>query len=309
MEIQHLKYFVDSVRCGSFAKAAEELYVTRQTISGAVSQLEDELGFALLKRNKNGVELTEDGAVFYDRIRQMFEEFGRLSDDMKEYAARYRPRVRIGIAQFFDYRDAEYIQGWIQENPQYHAELIYCQENESIRMMENGELDFLLTKMTHEINPNYTSEIVANNRIALYVHQDNPLYHKEYIEVSDLKGQTLISTDFGLEGRQYLDQASMPELEGVARLVNSDSMHNISLLLANRGVMIGTVNTVIYNHFRDLKVIPFAEEYYFPYYLNASVETMKNKVYYKIYRSLKKYLTQTYRAQAEKGSDTGRKTE
>ena len=54
--------FSKVVERGTLAKAAAELNVTPSAVSHSVSQLETELGFPLLIRNRTGVALTEDGA-------------------------------------------------------------------------------------------------------------------------------------------------------------------------------------------------------------------------------------------------------
>ena len=56
MEIQQLKYFVRAVEYGSIVKASQALFITRQTISAALTQLENEIGFSLLESGKYCVE-------------------------------------------------------------------------------------------------------------------------------------------------------------------------------------------------------------------------------------------------------------
>ena len=54
--------FSKVVERGTLAQAAAELNVTPSAVSHSISQLETELGFPLLIRNRTGVTLTEDGA-------------------------------------------------------------------------------------------------------------------------------------------------------------------------------------------------------------------------------------------------------
>lgn len=64
MDITLLKTFVEVVATGSFAAAAERLYVTQSAVSLRIQRLEDELGRPLFKRSKAGAELTPAGAEF-----------------------------------------------------------------------------------------------------------------------------------------------------------------------------------------------------------------------------------------------------
>ena len=50
MTISQIKYFLEAVDCGSFQKASEKLYISRQALSKQIRAVETELGFALLDR-------------------------------------------------------------------------------------------------------------------------------------------------------------------------------------------------------------------------------------------------------------------
>ena len=60
MELHQLRYLSAVAHCGSAAKAAEELYVSKQAVSKAIRSLEHETGFELFDRD-DGMRLTENG--------------------------------------------------------------------------------------------------------------------------------------------------------------------------------------------------------------------------------------------------------
>lgn len=64
MDITLLKTFVEVIASGSFAAAADRLYVTQSAVSLRIQRLEDELGRPLFIRSKAGAELTPAGAEF-----------------------------------------------------------------------------------------------------------------------------------------------------------------------------------------------------------------------------------------------------
>ena len=61
-------YFLKTCEAGSITKAAEELFVSRQTLSSSLSQLERELGVTLFKRSKTGITLTAQGELLRNTI-------------------------------------------------------------------------------------------------------------------------------------------------------------------------------------------------------------------------------------------------
>ena len=83
MRLEQLIYFTKIAEAGSIRSAAESLFVTPQSLSKAVAQLEQELGAALLTRSRVGVSLTAEGhhALEYARdilaqVEKMKQEFG-----------------------------------------------------------------------------------------------------------------------------------------------------------------------------------------------------------------------------------------
>ena len=66
MELRHLRYFVAAVEWKSLRAASRKIYVAQPAISQTISNLESELGVALLKRSGGkAIELTSEGEVFY----------------------------------------------------------------------------------------------------------------------------------------------------------------------------------------------------------------------------------------------------
>lgn len=53
MQFEQLVYFVKVVETGSISSAAENLYITRQTLSNSITLLEEQLGYLLIVRKKN----------------------------------------------------------------------------------------------------------------------------------------------------------------------------------------------------------------------------------------------------------------
>lgn len=47
-------------------KASEELHISQPAISKSIKKLEDQLGGTLFSRSNKGMELTEEGKMFYE---------------------------------------------------------------------------------------------------------------------------------------------------------------------------------------------------------------------------------------------------
>ena len=58
MTIQQLFYAITITESGSMNRAAENLYITQPTLTKAIKELENELGFSLFVRSGKGMILT-----------------------------------------------------------------------------------------------------------------------------------------------------------------------------------------------------------------------------------------------------------
>ncbi len=74
MEIQSLAILLDVARQGSFAAVARGRSVDPSSVSRAIANLEQELGFALFYRTTRTLSLTEAGAIYLHRIGPLVEE-------------------------------------------------------------------------------------------------------------------------------------------------------------------------------------------------------------------------------------------
>ena len=79
MTIQQIRCFVTVASCGSINKAASLLFVSQPNLSTTIRSLEKELGYQLLNRTRNGVELTAEGAIFLSHAREVLLQFDQLS--------------------------------------------------------------------------------------------------------------------------------------------------------------------------------------------------------------------------------------
>lgn len=82
-------------RLGSFSRAADELCITPSAVSHRITQLESQLGIALLLRTGQLVSLTPRGRELLPHVREGLEA---LRAGMAKIAKPARPRVRLTLA-------------------------------------------------------------------------------------------------------------------------------------------------------------------------------------------------------------------
>lgn len=72
-----MEVFVRVIECGSFTKAAESLNLANATITSSLRNLEKHLGVSLIQRNTRHLHLTQEGALFLPKCREIL----RLMED------------------------------------------------------------------------------------------------------------------------------------------------------------------------------------------------------------------------------------
>lgn len=78
MRLEQLLYFTRIADTGSIRSAADSLYVTPQSLSKAIAQLEQELGVSLLNRSRTGVSLTADGVHALEHAKTILEQVEKM---------------------------------------------------------------------------------------------------------------------------------------------------------------------------------------------------------------------------------------
>ncbi len=98
LNFKHLRYFWMVGKTGSIAKAAAQLHLTPQSISGQLSELSDTLGVELLRRAGRNLELTDAGRRVLAYADDIFTTGDELLELVRDKAFTSTMSFRVGIA-------------------------------------------------------------------------------------------------------------------------------------------------------------------------------------------------------------------
>lgn len=116
MTLQQLRYVITISETGSLNKAAELLYVAQPSLTGAVKELEKELGITIFHRSGRGVSLTNEGLEFITYARQVYYQYETL---MGKYGKAGKRRKKFGVsAQHYSFA----VKSFVETVKQYDAE-------------------------------------------------------------------------------------------------------------------------------------------------------------------------------------------
>lgn len=92
-----LSAFVQAAETGSFVAAGRNAGVSASAIGKAIARLERRLGVRLFHRNTRSMVLTEEGRIFLDRCRRIFDEIEAAEMEMTQIAAAPSGRLRVSL--------------------------------------------------------------------------------------------------------------------------------------------------------------------------------------------------------------------
>ena len=96
-----IEAFVRVAETGNFARAAQQLGVTRSVISHRIQQLEEYISAPLFHRSTRHVRLSEVGETYYKECADMVASFNSLTEHMRDLRAKPTGKLRIQMLPGF----------------------------------------------------------------------------------------------------------------------------------------------------------------------------------------------------------------
>ena len=132
-----IEAFVAVVRLGTFVAAAGELSVSPSHVSRLVSQLETQLGIALLYRTTRQIHLTDEGRLYYIHCRQLFDGFREAEATLNDLQARPRGLLSLTSATTFGERFiAPLVNDFLLEHPRLEVRMHFT--NRQVDIIDEG---------------------------------------------------------------------------------------------------------------------------------------------------------------------------
>ena len=194
MELRHLRYFVAVAETLNFSKAAARLHIAQPPLSRQIKQLEDELGAALLLRDRRSVVLTDAGQIFLREARGILNQADHAMDSVQRAANGELGKLRVGIGSGLGQTVNRVLFEHVKSHPGVEVE---CQD--ILSSLQNAalierEIDvgFMRPPIDAE---NLASQKLFEEPFYVYIRKSHPLARRRKLKLVELKDEALLLYD------------------------------------------------------------------------------------------------------------------
>ncbi len=122
---EDLEILLTVMDCGGFSAAARQLDIQVARVSRAVSRLESELNVTLMNRTTRRFQLTEEGKLFINRVREGLQHLAAAEESLKQAQEKPVGRLRVDAASpFVLHQLVPLITGFSERYPGIQLELL-----------------------------------------------------------------------------------------------------------------------------------------------------------------------------------------
>lgn len=248
MTLQQLKYVVEIVNSGSMNEASKHLFISQPSLSNAIKELENELGFELFIRTNRGITLSVGGTEFLGYARQVTEQMALLES---RYLNSKPPRCHFSVStQHYSFAVNAFVNLIKQYSyEEYEFTLRETRTYEIVSDVKNlrSELGILCLS---SFNAKVMEKLFLENNLVfqplfeakphIFISTKNPLADKEFVTLDDLQEYPCLSFEQGEYNSFYFSEEILSTIFHKKSISVSDRATLFNLLIGLNGYTIST---------------------------------------------------------------------
>lgn len=276
MDTKELKSFIIAAKCGSFQKAAEQLFLSSTALIKQINGLEEELGFKLFIRTNRGILLTESGKYFYDASEDILRRCAEAIQNGRDRSPHKTEPIRIGFSPINPYHDVFSCYDIGEDFNKYLSNVVVPISGEFKNFIDEiRNLGSRVDVIPYFLGNNLLKPISEEFCLArIPMHIALPLNHsladKDVLHYEDLNGQELVTLSDSVNiyykefNKVIMERAPHVRITPVSFI----DFQTLNETVSGRRVLL--VGEYLWNAHPLLKFIPLAEDLLLPYGLYYS---------------------------------------
>lgn len=252
VDLELYKVFYVVAKNKHMTRASEELHISQPAISQSIKKLEDQLGGTLFLRSNKGMELTEEGKMFYEYVKGALELIGNAENEFTSFKDLSKGEIKVGCSTTLTkliLMDA--LENFHKDYPNININIVNGLTSNLINDLKLGKLDFVIFNESNVKENNlYLEKIKELKQGFVY----NPDYYTDNVKTfSDLNKLPLILQNGESNSRKLLDYIALQKHVKLIPRMKVVSQELISEF-ANIGLGVGFVIIDLANrNFKNLK--------------------------------------------------------
>lgn len=189
-------------------RASEELHISQPAISQSIKKLEDQLGGTLFLRSNKGMELTNEGEMFFDYVKGALELINNAENEFTSFKKLDKGEIKIGASSTITKIVLiDTIKKFHKDYPNIKINITNDLTKDLLIDLEKGKLDFVIYNEGEKKNTNIDTIKLKEIRQGFIY---NPNYYKDTIKkLDDLVKFPLILQKKESNSRKFLDEYTL----------------------------------------------------------------------------------------------------
>ena len=189
-------------------KASEELHISQPAISQSIKKLEEQLGGTLFLRSNKGMELTEEGKMFYEYVKGALELINNAENEFTSFKDLNKGEIKIGCSTTLTklvLLDA--LKKFHSDYPNINIDITNDLTSNLINDLKLGKLDFVIFNESNIKETNLDLQKIKELQQGFVY---NPLFYKDEVtSFNDLNNYPLILQKEESNSRKLLDYIAL----------------------------------------------------------------------------------------------------
>ena len=193
-DLELYRVFCEVVKYKNISKTAESMYISQSAVTQSIQKLENMLGGKVFYRNKNGVELTEEGKNLYEYIKDSIETMNNAENIFSKYITLEKGKIRIGGGNsLLSSLIFEPFLTFIKKYPDIDVSISSGITDVLMQKLANGELDIVVLNLPYK-NKKYSNIEIVPLKKSSYCFFASKKYVQEHPikEFKEIENHTLI---------------------------------------------------------------------------------------------------------------------
>lgn len=233
MEIRLLRYFIAIASEGNVSRAAEALHITQPTLSRQLAQLEEELGVKLFYRDKQRLNLTNEGSLLHRRAKEILALVDKAETELGQGDEFVTGHIDITCGEIGAvWLLAKLISSFKEKYPQITYSIYTCNADTSKERLDSGMADLALLLEPVDMERYDFVRLPVKENWGVLMRADDTLAKKKAIVPADLLGKNIIAP-WRSKVRQELRSWFGEQLSNINPPMLSNMSTNASIMVYN----------------------------------------------------------------------------